>query len=202
VPNRFSLGWSYELPGPSNRGGFLGRLGSGWTLSSVTVLQSGLPFTVVSGAALDVAKDADGNLHFQPDSGDFNADGYNSDLPNVSSYKISTSRASYKNGVFPQCQGTNLDNCGPFALPALGQEGNEKINQFRNPGFAQIDGTVKKTTNITEGVKLELRLDFFNLFNRVNLNGVDPNAQDGSAFGRSHSTQIPRQGQLGASITF
>jgi len=202
VPNRFSLGWSYELPGPSNHGGFLGRVASGWTLSSVTVLQSGLPFTVVSGAALDVAKDADGNLHFQPDSGDFNADGYNSDLPNVSSYKISTSRASYKNGVFQQCQGTNLDNCGPFALPALGQEGNEKINQFRNPGFAQIDGTVKKTTNITEGVKLELRLDFFNLFNRVNLNGVDPNAQDGSAFGRSHSTQIPRQGQLGASITF
>lgn len=201
VPNRFSLGWSYDLPLPVG-GGFLGRLASGWTISSLTVLQSGLPFTVVTGAPLDVATDVSGNLQFQPDSGDFNADGDNTDLPNVSSYHISTSRASYEKGLFPHCSGTNLDNCGPFSFPALGQEGNEKINQFRNPGFAEVDGTVKKVTTIAEGVKLELRVDFFNLLNRVNLNGVDPNAQDGSAFGTSTSTQIPRQGQLGAKISF
>lgn len=202
VPNRFSLGASYELPSLNGGNGFLGRVASGWNLSSVIVLQSGLPFTVVTGAALDVAKDVNGNLAFQPDSGDFNADGDNTDLPNVSSYHISTSRSSYKQGVFPHCSGTNLDKCGPFSFPALGQEGNEKINQFRNPGFAQVDGAVKKITSISENVKLELRVDFFNLFNRVNLTGVDANAQDGSSFGKSTSTQIPRQGQLGARISF
>jgi hypothetical protein len=76
------------------------------------------------------------------------------------------------------------------------------VNQFRNPGFAETDATLKKTTNVTESVKFELRIDYFNLFNRVNLNGVNMDAASGSSFGTSTSTQIPRQGQLGARIEF
>ena len=202
VPNRFSLGWSYQLPSLHSGHGFLGRVASGWEISSLTVLQSGQPFSVFSSAALDVAKDVNGNLVYQPDSGDFNADGDNGDFPDVSSYHISTSRKSYIQGVFPRCSGTNLDGCGPFSLPQIGQEGNERLNQFRNPGFAQVDATFKKITNITEKVKLDLRVDFFNLFNRVNLNGVNSDAASGSAFGTSTSTQIPRQGQIGARVEF
>jgi hypothetical protein len=202
VPNRFSLGWSYVLPGANNGQGFLGRVTSGWELASTTILQSGLPFTVATSGALDVAKDSSGTVVFRPDSGDFNADGDNNDFPNVSGYTMSHSRRSYINGLFPHCSGTNLDNCGPFTLPAAGQEGNEKVNQFRNPGFAETDATLKKTTNVTESVKFELRIDYFNLFNRVNLNGVNMDAASGSSFGTSTSTQIPRQGQLGARIEF
>jgi hypothetical protein len=62
--------------------------------------------------------------------------------------------------------------------------------------------TFKKITNITERVKLDLRLDFFNLFNRVNLTGVNGDAASGSTFGTSTSTQIPRQGQVGARLEF
>jgi hypothetical protein len=161
-----------------------------------------LPFTVYSGGALNVAKDSSGNVVYLPDTGDFNADGDNNDFPNVSSYHISTSRKSYIHGVFPRCSGTNLDSCGPFTFPQVGQEGNERVNEFRNPGFAQVDATFKKVTNITERVKLDLRLDFFNLFNRVNLTGVNADAASGSVFGTSTSTQIPRQGQIGARLEF
>ena len=202
VPNRFSLGWGYQLPKWNDGNGWLGRVASGWELSSVTILQSGLPFTVVTGAPLSATRDSSGTVVLQPGSGDFNADGDNTDLPNVSSYHVSTSRKSYKEGLFPHCGGGNLYNCGPFSFPQLGQEGSEKINQFRNPGFAQVDATVKKVTSISERVKLDLRIDFFNLFNRVNLTGVDANAQDGSVFGTSTGTQIPRQGQLGARLEF
>ncbi len=202
VPNRFSLGWSYQLPSLNGGHGFLGRVASGWEIASTTVLQSGLPFTVYSSGALNVAQDASGNVVYQPDSGDFNADGDNADLPNVSSYHISKDRKSYIHGVFQRCSGTNLDGCGLFSFPQLGQEGNEKINQFRNPGFAQVDATFKKVTSITERVKLDLRVDFFNLFNRVNLNGVNADAASGSQFGTSTSTQIPRQGQIGARLEF
>ena len=48
---------------------------------------------------------------------------------------LSHDRRSYINGVFPHCSGTNLDSCGPFTLPAVGQEGNERVNLFRNPGL-------------------------------------------------------------------
>ena len=202
VPNRFSLGWSYQFPSFSGGHGIVGRIASGWELSSLVALQSGLPFTVFTGGALGVAQAADGTLGYTPSSGDFNADGDNNDLPNVTTYHVPNGRRNYIEGLFPHCSGTNLDGCGPFAFPQLGQEGNEQINQFRNPGFAQVDATLKKATSITERVKLELRIDFFNVFNRVNLTGVNADASSGSTFGTSTSTQIPRQGQVGARLEF
>jgi hypothetical protein len=52
-------------------------------------------------------------------------------------------------------------------------------------------------------MNLELRLDTFNLFNRVNLNGVDANYNDTSAgFGTTSSTMFPRYLQLAARLNF
>ncbi len=210
APNRFSLGWSYEFPGAENGRGLLGRASTGWVVSGTTILQSGTPFTVFTGASfhaqlIDPTLPATpSNLQFAPDSGDFNADGDNFDYPNVSSYHQAHDRKSYKsgNGIFPHCAGGNLNNCGPFSLPALGQEGNERTNQFENPGFAQSDLSLKKVTNITERLNLELRMDAINAFNRPNLMGVDTNAQDGTNFGTTGSTQTPRNVILGARLTF
>lgn len=200
APNRFSLGWSYEIPGFRPKG-FTGKLLSGWVLSGTTILQSGNPFTVYTSAPFNAFFNASGQLQFAPGSGDFNADGNNFDYPNASSYYIPNSRQSYINGVFPQCFAGDL-NCGPFSVPQVGQEGNEKQNQFRNPGFAETDVTLKKITSLTERFKLELRFDVFNVFNRVNLLGVDNNAADIATFGRSTSTQIPRQAQVAARLEF
>jgi len=89
------------------------------------------------------------------------------------------------------------------AFQAGGTEGNEKLGRFRNPGYADTDLTVKKSTLITERVNLVLRMDFFNLFNRVNLNNVNTNFGDNSAnFGTTNSTLPPRNMQVGASISF
>ena len=86
-----------------------------------------------------------------------------------------------------------------------GTEGNQKINQFRGPGFAQTDFTVKKTTNIWERLSLELRLDTFNLFNRVNLNQSNLNTNYGDAsanFGTTNSNLQPRNMQVAARFIF
>jgi hypothetical protein len=88
-----------------------------------------------------------------------------------------------------------------FALPAFGMEGNETPNQFRNPGYADVDFTLKKVTTITERVNLELRLDTFNLFNRVNYQGVDTNLQDGN-FGQSTGTNPARNMLVGGRVNF
>jgi hypothetical protein len=210
APNRFSLGWSYELPGTDNGRRLWERASSGWILSGVTILQSGTPFTVYTGAPfhaqlIDPNQSATpSNLQFAEDSGDFNADGDNFDYPNVSNYHQSHDRKSYKsgNGIFQHCVGGNLNNCGPFSLPTIGQEGNEKTNQFLNPGFAQTDIALKKVTSITERLSLELRMDAINAFNRPNLGNVDANAQDGTNFGTTGSTQTPRNVVLGARLSF
>lgn len=214
VPNRLSFGADYNLGNAVHHGrGFLGRLGSGYGLSGDTILESGMPFSVVATNPFDAESVNGGPLQFLPDSGDFNADGDAAALgnegeigidsyPNVSSYHISRSRKSWINGIFPQCAGTNLDNCGPFTFPTMGTEGNEKINQFENPGMAEVDVTLRKVTRIHKGITLELRTDWFNVFNRVNLGGVDNGGNDGPTFGRVLSTYSPRIGQVAAKVYF
>jgi hypothetical protein len=224
VPNRFSLGASYLLPGDHLANSIARHVLGGWTLAGTTVLQSGYPFTVTTGAPLAIsttaadgapltsqnyaAEMAAGNLRFAPGSGDFNADGNNNDYPNVTSYKQKHDRKDYQvgNGIFPTCPGGILP-CGQFTLPQPGQEGNQTPYQFRNAGYADTDLTVKKVTTIWENVNLELRFDTFNLFNRVNLvssggsGGLDTNLTDGG-FGQVSATYAPRNMLLGARINF
>jgi hypothetical protein len=217
APNRFSLGWSYDIPGLRNGNGFTRRLTSGFNLSAITILQSGNPFYVnaenplslVDTAGVTVTQAnyqselAAGHFAYAGNSGNYSADGDNNNVPNVVSYKQKTDRKSYE---YTGIVDSGIITHSQFAQPtfsASGMEGNEKIDQFRNPGYADSDLTVKKTTNIAEHVSLELRLDTFNLFNRVNLNGVGANYNDASAgFGTTSSTLFPRYLQLAARINF
>jgi hypothetical protein len=145
---------------------------------------------------------AAGHLKYVPTSGDYNADGNNTDYPNVTVYTQKHSRSAFLigHGIFPVCAGGALP-CGNFNLPPFGSEGNETPNRFLNPGYADTDFTLKKTTRITERVNLELRLDTFNLFNRVNLTAVDPKLQD-TTFGQSSTTYAARNMLLGARVNF
>ncbi len=210
APNRLSLGWSYQLPDVDGGRGLLGHVASGYSLSGSTILQSGTPFTVYTSAPfhaqlIDTTLPASAsNLQFAPDSGDFNADGDNFDIPNVSSYRQPHDRKSFKSGagIFTHCSGSNLSGCGNFTLPTLGTEGNEKTNLFQNPGYAQTDLSLKKATPINERFALELRMDAINAFNRPNLNGVDANAADGTNFGTTGSTQTARTVTVSAKLIF
>ena len=206
VPNRFSLGYSYELPALGSSG-FLERATGGFTLAGTTILQQGGRFTVNTTAAFQPTFDATGHISgLQPKSGDFNGDGYNNDYPDVRNPNQKYSRKQYLGGVFPTCAGGPFGSagtpCGPFSLPALGAEGNELPNDFRNPGFAEWDLDVKKATKINERFNLELRVDLFNVFNRVNLQGVDGNANDGVNFGHSIAQYQPRNADIGARVNF
>ena len=209
VRHRVSIGASYELPG-ARLGNRLERTAlGGWTLAGTGILQSGTPFTVFSGAAFSAqlinpnGPATPDNLQYAPGSGDFNADGNNNDYPSVTGYTQSHKRGDYRlgRGVFASCAGGVLP-CGNFTLPTFGTLGNEAPNQFRNPGYADFDMTLKKVTPITERLNLELRLDTFNVANRVNYGGVDTNLQDGG-FGQSSGTaNSARNMLLGARLNF
>jgi hypothetical protein len=57
---------------------------------------------------------------------------------------------------------------GIFSNPAYGSHGNTGRDQFRGPGFYDVDAALAKNTQIHEGVSLQFRADLFNLFNIVN----------------------------------
>lgn len=119
----------------------------------------------------------DGSLRavFQQFAG--NADGVNSDYPDVSGYKIATSRYAELQSRSPQLAG-GVFNALTIAAPGtLGTEGNELTNRFWNPRYANTDFSLLKNTHIHENANLQLRLEVFNLFNRPNLGGISEHDQ-------------------------
>ena len=191
--NRLSLTWSYTLPGLKQGRGVAGKLTDGWTASGTTILQSGHPFTVNTTATFQPIRDASGKITgLSAASGDYNADGVNNDYPDVANYNMGNGRHDYLTGAFPKSN---------FTVPALGTEGNERWGQFRNPGFAETDASLSKDTTLTERLRLQIRFEFFNLFNRVNLGGISANLSS-ATFGRSTSQLNPRWIQIGAKIIF
>ena len=201
APNRFSLSWNYALPGARKATmGAIGRLTNGWSLSAFTVLQSGYPFTVYTSAPFipllnangTFARAANGNLIPAPNSGDYNADGNDYDYPNVPNYNQPRSRNAYLSGLFPASN---------FTAPTPGTEGNEAENRYSGPGFADTDVALLKSTTITERFKLDLRVDFFNSFNRVNLSSFVSDLAS-SQFGRATGQLAPRWLQVAVNFKF
>jgi len=182
VRNRFSFSGAYTIPGLKN--GIGKTLTSGWQASVITAIQSGTPFWVHTTAAYGAG-------------GDYNADGINYDVPNAA--------ASYCSGSYnEQNYLTGLFTAGTFTAPAAGTEGNVKRNSCRNPGLIGVDASVHKATHIPglgEQGSLQLRFDFVNVLNHVNLTGVDADLAS-ATFGRSTSALVPRTIQLGARISF
>jgi len=62
-----------------------------------------------------------------------------------------------------------LPNANPALSTACPGAANLSRNKFSGPGFGDVDLSFIKNVPITERVKVQLRADFFNLFNRINL---------------------------------
>lgn len=185
VRNRFAFSEVYTIPGLSN--GIGAVLTRGWAISGLGVVQTGTPFWVYN---------TNGPLA-PTNPGDYNLDGTDWDVPDTptTNFTGSHSRQAYINGIF---------TAADFPVPAPGTEGNLKRNIYRNPGFFEIDASVLKNTHVPqfgEAGNFQLRFDFLNLFNHVNLGPVNADMA-ASNFG-SVTTSLPaRQLQLGARIEF
>jgi hypothetical protein len=99
-----------------------------------------------------------------------------------------------------------------FSLPAPGTLGTGVgRNSLRSPGLLTADVAVSKNVGLAGDEYLQLRVEIFNLFNRVNYG--QPNAAifiataDGGAAFNANASQIttagsPRQMQIGAKLVF
>jgi hypothetical protein len=180
--HRFAMSGTYEFPTPFAANPVAKRILGGWQIAILGILQSGGPFSVYNGASYAAG-------------GDYNADGTNFDYPNVSgSINNSHSRQDFiDRGIF---------DSSSFTAPTPGTNGNEKRNQFRNPNYINIDSSMLKNNRLfNERVNLQLKFEFFNVLNRVNLQGVQSDLSS-SQFGKVTSTYDPRSIQVGARLSF
>lgn len=194
VARRFTLDSVWTLPSPFRNGVGKTLLG-GWQVSGIMVLQSGTPFTVYSSApfAPIIANGVVTGL--KPGSGDFNADGYNYDVPNApAAGAVRTgSRSNFMNGFAA---------AAAFPIPALGSEGNLGRNTYFGPGLANVNLQFSKAFTY-ERYSLEVRADLFNIFNRVNL--LDSSVVSdlsSSQFGQATAQNFARYAQFGLHFSF
>lgn len=196
--HRVSLSGVYRLPAPGGLPIWARAFAGGWELSAVGMIQSGMPYTVLNNGPFNPIRDASGKVTgYRPGSGDYNADGLNYDFPNMPSRDFTGgfSRQQYLAGLFAVTD---------FPAPEPGTPGSMKRHLYRNPGFINIDSAVIKNNRMPwlgERGNLQLRFEFFNVLNRVNLGNVNANLAS-PTFGRVLSTFNPRMIQLGARMTF
>jgi outer membrane receptor protein involved in Fe transport len=239
----FSGGWDLPIEhlwssGPK-------RLTQGWSLFPIVTWRTGFPFDLFANLGDRFDPGAEGpsgagdptnvRTNIVGPATLFNA--HNSQTftnPNTGTGQPSTGNYFFNPNSFSNMQCPAPENIipgqpvcvpGPTMLPsnnqvatnpALATYGTYPRNFLRGPGYINFDMAFAKTTAITERVKLELRVEVFNIFNHTNfLNpgvnnnndgtfsgagvGTDPNS---SQFGQITSTYDPRIIQLAARISF
>lgn len=158
VKHYFNLSTLYELPFFRQRNDFVGKLLGGFEITSVVTARTGFPFTPVVGGCTSTPG-GPGLCPVRPQ-------GYRgpSDLDTSDDAFITGS--NFPGGgapffvVFKQANGT-------IAPPGVGR------NSFRGPNYFNVDLSLVKQTRLPsflgEGANLELRANFFNIFNILNL---------------------------------
>ncbi|MBV8896913.1 MAG: hypothetical protein JO051_10415, partial [Acidobacteriaceae bacterium] len=103
-------------------------------------------------------------------------------------------------------RGLPVFNTAAFSNPGLYTPGNAPrvTAALRNQFSANESIALAKKFNFTERIQAELRMEFFNVLNRVIFNGPDVGNITDSAFGTwtGGQSNSPRQGQAEFRITF
>jgi hypothetical protein len=234
IRHRLTVSLTYAIPG---RKGF-GQLREGWELNSIITLESPQYWgpmdegTDASGlGALPVSPPANSPIRwsFYGKTSDFKSQKgagipY---FPGASNQACVTQAAAVDGGgVGASTAALNLFGCyanGSSVMipPPLGQFGNMSRNMFEDTGFRNFDFSVAKNFRFGETMRLQGRVEFFNIFNHPNFanpyggqNGFglnDPSVQpfgcgcatpDIAAANPAVGSGGPRSVQLGMKFTF
>ena len=184
VRHRLSASYSYDLPFGKGRkyfadNGWVSTVLTGWQSFGIVTLQTGRPFTVALLSDIDNSGTGRSILGF----------GAN-DRPNVVGNPVASNPTPER-----------WFNTAAFSFPAPGTFGNSGRNILDGPGYQTVNASLLKNTQLSEQFNLQLRAEFFNLFNHPNFNLPD-NFLGSPTFGRISSARDPRHVQFGVKMLF
>jgi len=148
VRQSVSVNASYELPLTRHTKGIAGKLGAGWTASSIVSAETGFPFTP--------------QLGFNPSN---NGDTRNPVRPSWNPAFSGPVVLGGPNQYF---------NANAFIAPVNGTYGNVGRDVLIGPGLSTVDFSMAKSTPLSERLKLQFRAEFFNILNHPNFNTPNP----------------------------
>jgi hypothetical protein len=166
-PHRFAVTYLYEVPWFSAAWarGALSQVFGGWQVSGFTEAQSGQPFTITTGV------DSAGIGNPLPARPNYNPNGIfepNYDPSGISKQDFSGGARTF----YIPVNGTGIVTAplGPNGILANSMPGGGNLgrNTFRGPGFQSWNFSMLRNFKITEGVQLQFRSDFANLWNHRN----------------------------------
>jgi hypothetical protein len=200
IPNRFVASVNYQLPFKTS--GKLNPLVQGWQVNAILEYFDGLPFSVTS--ANGVGDGLTPRAELVPGNGNGSLD---AGKRNIHEW--------FNTSAF-----VSIPLTGPLAN---GQWGNSGRNILQGPGTKNVDFSAFKNFQLTESKVLQIRGEFFNLFNTPQFNNPSavaptpaatsttlvPNITAGSPYGTIASAgspttfqRISREIQLAAKFTF
>jgi hypothetical protein len=200
IQNRFALSLNYEVQYGKNFTGIKKAVLSGWQANTITVWQSGKPFTITS-----TGSGADNPTGDDP-SNPTKTFGYNNratplnnggqDRPN----QIGDARGNRTNAQF--------FNIKAFAPQPLGTIGNTQRNSLFGPHFRHVDLSLFKDFPIKEGLKVQFRAESYNISNTPNFyigNGTSTSQFGNASFGQVSQVDpnyTPRLYQFALKVQF
>lgn len=171
---RFSAALNYFLP-KFNVNRYAGAVMNGWQANAIVQLQTGMPFTVLSGTDRSVS-------------------GIGNDYADVVP-GVSPARPAGVSRI------TRYFNTAAFAPAAFGTFGNVSRNSLRGPGYENVDASLFKDLFAESRVHGQFRAEAFNVLNHTNLNNPVSSVSSGT-YGQITGSGLPRVFQFGAKILF
>jgi hypothetical protein len=170
-------------------------LTDGWRLNGATTFQTGFPIGLFDGS--------DNSLICYSQAAKYGC----SDRPNA--LRATTLKDPRTSSFVNQTQGVGVLSAqdhyyfdpNAFAPETRGILGNAGRNYFHGPGVNNFDLGLYKDTKVTESTRVELRFEFFNLFNHTQFDSPVSDINDPN-FGRVLSAAPPRIIQLAAKFYF
>ncbi|MCI0720628.1 MAG: TonB-dependent receptor [Acidobacteria bacterium] len=185
VSHRLAVSYIYELPVgkgkrfPRSGNPWVSAVLGDWQINGITSLQSGAPFTPIV---------ANPRTNAGP-GGSVRPDRIGSGI--LPEGQQSIQKWFDKSAFVPQ----GTAGADPYHF------GNSGRNILRGPGLISFDFSLFKNIPVKEGVRLQFRTEFFNLFNKPNFNLPDRSV-DTAQGGVITSARDPRQIQFALKLVF
>ncbi len=218
--HRFALSYRYDLPFFASSTGFAHAVLGGWSISGITIIQSGTPFSIndsLAGSGF-LGSGYTPTLTGSLATGASVADGYtHGDIHNRLDGYLNVANFVPAPLLYPFDPANPGTTCDPqfnsnFCTTAFGNLGR---NTYRGPYQQNWDFSLMKNFRVTERVNIRFTTDFFNIFNHANfanpaINDVETITHDSSGnpttdgpFGKIFSTVgTPRLIQFSLRIAF
>jgi Carboxypeptidase regulatory-like domain/TonB-dependent Receptor Plug Domain len=169
---RYNLSVNYITP-HVNASGIKGALVNDWQVNAIASLQTGLPFTVLSGT-------------------DRSLSGVGNDYADIVGNPTRPAGVSKVKEYF---------NTAAFVPATLGTFGNIGRNSLRGPGYADVDASIFKDFLQAERIHAQFRAEAFNTFNRTNFSNPVSTVSSGT-YGQITAANSPRVFQFGLKLLF